>query len=265
MHIYDPDNRVTYPHVVILLKYGVVISVIASAFLEGNIAESVAEKEHLMITPPYHIGWKSNGLTLAFGLVAYCFSGHAIIPSIYTSMEKPQEFDTMVTYTFVLVVCCCLSVAFSGYYIFGSTVQDQVTLSLERSSQAVTATKALTWLMIMTAFSKVTLTMFPLALGMEEIVAPHLSSERMVDIASATIKLLLTVLALCVSIFFPSFSLLCSFVGVICSMTVSVIFPAAAHLKLFGSRLSFVEKLIDWILIVLGIVMGIAGTVATLQ
>lgn len=248
-----------------LATTAVVISVIASAFLEGNMAESVVEKEHLMVTPPYHIGWKSDGMTLAFGLVAYCFSGHAIIPSIYTSMEKPQEFDSMVTYTFILVVGCCLSVAFSGYYIFGSTVQDQVTLSLERSSQAVTAMKALTWLMIMTAFSKVTLTMFPLALGMEEIVAPYLSSERMVDIASATIKLLLTTLALCVSIFFPSFSLLCSFVGVICSMTVSVIFPAAAHLKMFGSRLSVVEKLIDWIFIILGVVMGVAGTVATLQ
>jgi solute carrier family 32 (vesicular inhibitory amino acid transporter) len=241
----------------------VVLAVIASAFFEGNIAEHVSEQEHLMLTPPYHVGWRSEGLTLAFGLVAYCFSGHAIIPSIYTSMEKPQEFDRMVTYTFVLVVCCCLAVAFSGYYIFGSTVQDQVTLSLERSSHAVTAMKALTWLMIMTAFSKVTLTMFPLALGMEEIVAPYLSNERMVEIASATIKLLLTGLALCVSIFFPSFSLLCSFVGVICSMTVSVIFPAAAHLKMFGSKLSTFEKTIDWMFIILGTVMGIAGTVAT--
>ena len=248
-----------------LATTAVVVSVVASAFLEGNIAQRVAENEHLMISPPFHNEWNSDGLSLAFGLVAYCFSGHAIIPSIYTSMEKPQQFDTMVTFTFVLVVSCCLSVAFSGYYIFGSTVHDQVTLSLERSSQAVTAMKALTWLMIMTAFSKVTLTMFPLALGMEEIVAPYLSSERMVNIASATIKLLLTILALCVSIFFPSFSLLCSFVGVICSMTVSVIFPAAAHLSMFGSHLSFVEKLIDWIFIVVGIIMGVAGTVATLR
>jgi solute carrier family 32 (vesicular inhibitory amino acid transporter) len=243
----------------------VVLAVIASAFFEGNIAQQVSDQEHLMITPPYHVKWKSEGLTLGFGLVAYCFSGHAIIPSIYTSMQRPQDFDRMVTYTFLLVVCCCLAVAFSGYYIFGSTVQDQVTLSLERSSHAVTAMKALTWLMVMTAFSKVTLTMFPLALGMEEIVAPFLSNERMVEIASATIKLLLTSLALCVSIFFPSFSLLCSFVGVICSMTVSVIFPAAAHLKMFGSNLSFLEKIIDWMFIILGIVMGVAGTVATIH
>ena len=80
-----------------LATTAVVISVIVSAFVEGNMAQSVVETEHLMVTPPYHSEWKSNGLTFAFGLVAYCFSGHAIIPSIYTSMEKPQEFDRMVT------------------------------------------------------------------------------------------------------------------------------------------------------------------------
>lgn len=131
----------------------VVLSVIASAFLEGDMAEKVAESEGITDAKPYHTGWRTDGLALAFGLVAYCFSGHAIIPSIYSSMEKPQEFDKMVTYTFLVVVACCLAVAVSGYHIFGSTVQDQVTLSLERSSQAVGAMKALTWLMIMTGKS----------------------------------------------------------------------------------------------------------------
>jgi solute carrier family 32 (vesicular inhibitory amino acid transporter) len=128
----------------------VVLSVIASAFLEGDIAEKVAEKEGIEDSEPYHIAWRSEGLALAFGLVAYCFSGHAIVPSIYTSMERPQDFEKMVTLTFVLVIGCCLAVAISGYYVFGSTVQDQITLSLERSSQAVLAMKALTWLMVLT-------------------------------------------------------------------------------------------------------------------
>lgn len=242
----------------------VVLSVIASAIFEGDIADQVAEKEGRTDVEPYHIGWRTEGLTLAFGLVAYCFSGHAIIPSIYTSMERPQEFEKMVTYTFLFVVACCLAVAMSGYYIFGSTVQDQVTLSLERSSQAVVAMKALTGLMIMTAFSKVTLTIFPLALGLEETIAPYLTSERMVDAASSTIKLLLTILALGVAVFCPSFSILCSLVGLICTMAVSVIFPAAAHLKMFGPKLSISEKVMDWLFITLGLIMAVVGTAASL-
>jgi solute carrier family 32 (vesicular inhibitory amino acid transporter) len=244
----------------------VVMAVIASAVMMGDIAQKVVHDEHLTdIVPPYHVNWQSDGLTLASGLVAYCFSGHAILPSIYTSMQRPQDFETMVTYTFLLVIACCLAVGMSGYLMFGSTVQDQVTLSLERSSDAVYTMKALTWLMIMTAFSKVTLTMFPLALGIEETVTPYLTSEQMVEYASSAIKLLLTILALGVAVFCPSFSFLCSLVGLVCTMTVSVIFPCAAHLKMFGPKLSWSQKLMDWIFIVFGVVLGIVGTLASLN
>lgn len=56
----------------------------------------------------------------------------------------------MITFTFFIVLAACLGVGVSGYYMFGSTVLDQITLSLERSSHAGAAMKALTWLMILT-------------------------------------------------------------------------------------------------------------------
>ena len=128
----------------------VILSVIFSAVTEGDIAEKVTEDLSLDIEAPYHIYWNPSGLAVSLGLVAYCFSGHAIVPSIYTSMRNPQKFESMVTYTFLFVIVACICVGASGYYMFGATVLDQVTLSLERSSKAGAAMKALTWLMIMT-------------------------------------------------------------------------------------------------------------------
>ena len=128
-----------------------VLAVISSALVEGDITDRVAQKMGMDgSTEPYHVLFDGSGLVLALGLVAYCFSGHAIVPSIYTSMERPQDFERMVTMTFVVVTIACLAVAVSGYYMFGSLVQDQVTLSLQANSSAATAMKALTWLMIMT-------------------------------------------------------------------------------------------------------------------
>ncbi len=46
-------------------------------------------------------------------------------------------------------------------------------------------------------------------------------------------------------------------------MIVSVIFPAAAHLKLFGPRLSAAEKLLDFTYIAFGTFGAIIGTYAT--
>ena len=106
--------------------------------------------------------------------------------------------------------------------------------------------------------------MFPLALGIEELITPYLTSERMVDSADSTIKLAFTLLALTVSIYVPSFSFLCALVGMICTMSVSVIFPAAAHLQMFWSRLTLADKIMDSSFVVMGSVLAVVGTIATL-
>uniref|UniRef100_A0A7S2EFA4 Amino acid transporter transmembrane domain-containing protein n=1 Tax=Trieres chinensis TaxID=1514140 RepID=A0A7S2EFA4_TRICV len=247
----------------------VVLAVVCSALLEGDMTEklaSISEKAVVMNEQKqYHILWRTSGLPIAFGLIAYTFSGHAIVPSIYSSMARPQDFERMIDTTFLVVLSCCLLVAISGYAMFGSFVEDQITISLMNTagSSAELAMTMLTWLMILTAFSKFTLTMFPLAIGMEEIVAPLVPSEKVMETVSSIIKLVLIVLSLCVAIFIPSFSFLCSLVGLICTMIVSAIFPAAAHLKLFGPKLPLWEKILDWFFIIAGSVMAIVGTIST--
>jgi vesicular inhibitory amino acid transporter len=242
----------------------VVAAVVMACAFEGDMTERAAAKMADPPSAPYHGLWHTEGVPLAFGLVAYCFSGHAIIPSIYSSMQRPQDFERVVDITYVAVLACCLAVGLSGYLMFGSLVFDQVTISLEENSSATLAMTILTYLMILTAFSKITLTMFPLALGMEEIVAPYLSSDQAMELVSALIKILLILLALWVAIYIPSFSFLCSMVGMICTMTVSVVFPAAAYLKMFGPKLKFGEKAMYWIFVIVGAVMAVVGTALTL-
>lgn len=123
----------------------------------------------------------------------------------------------------------------------------------------------LIWLMILTAFSKTTLTIFPLALGMEEIFAPYFTSERAVDLMSGSIKFTITILALLVSLYVPSFSFLCALTGMICTMAVSVVFPAAAHWKIFYHHLPWWEHVVDAIFVVLGIIMAVVGTIQTVK
>jgi len=242
----------------------VVVAVFGSAVSRGDISEEVAEREGISETS-YHTLWRTSGLPVAFGLIAYTFSGHAIVPSIYVSMKHPKDFETMISYTFLGVTLSCLIVAASGYYMFGSTVDDQITLSLEKAGGSDNKSmEMLTWLMILTAFSKFTLSAFPLALGLEEIIAPFVHSDVLMDAISSLIKLILIGLALTVAIFVPNFSFLCSLVGLICTMVVSVVFPAAAHLKLFGSRLPWWEKVIDYLFIISGSAMAVVGTIITL-
>ncbi len=200
----------------------VVAAVVLSAVLEGDMTNKAARTKGVKNSEePHHILWRTAGLPVAFGMIAYGFSGHAIVPSIYSSMERPQDFDRMITLTYLVVAVCSMAVAVSGYLMFGFVVEDQITLSLAENSSAVQTMKLLAWLMILTAFSKLSLTVFPLALGMEEIVASYLSTDQGMLVVSAIIKLILTFFALLVAIFVPSFSFLCALVGLICTLGMS--------------------------------------------
>lgn len=59
----------------------VVCAVVLSYLFEGDITERIAnsipESE-----PPYHEAFRLSGMPLSLGLVAYCFSGHAIVPCV---------------------------------------------------------------------------------------------------------------------------------------------------------------------------------------
>ena len=180
-------------------------------------------------------------------------------------MRRPQDFEKMIDVTYTVVLVSCLLVAISGYYMFGDDVEDQITVSLgEASANSSIFMTGLTWLMIMTAISKFTLTMFPLALGFEEMLTNVLPSDLAMEMVDSLVKISLILLSLAVAVFFPSFSFLCSLVGLICAMIVSVIFPTVAHLKLFGPQLSTLEKTIDWVFIIAGSIVALVGTVATM-
>lgn len=227
-----------------------------------------------------------EGLPTALGLVAYAFSGHAIIPTVHASMADPRrDFETMVDVSYLLVVFCCMLVAVAGYWMFGDQgTRDQITLSLaDRLNPSPTSPplassptpaqvfiQCLTALMILTAFSKFTLTLFPLALGVEEALFPHLAhrclrSTKDVSIASLITRVAIISAALAVALGVPSFGFLCSLVGLLCALSVSVIFPAAAHLALFTPALSTVECAVDATLIVGGTIAVVAGTAATIR
>mmetsp|Transcript_34955 Transcript_34955/g.42177 ORF Transcript_34955/g.42177 Transcript_34955/m.42177 type:complete len:648 (+) Transcript_34955:77-2020(+) len=246
------------------------ISVVSAVFLAylvvGDISNEAALRKFGKEEPPYRKEWDASGLPLALGLMAYTFSGHAIVPSIYSSMSKPQEFERMITCTFLIVTFCCFLVAFSGYCMFGDIVDDQITISLETAHipHAHFALTILMWLMVLTAFSKFTLSMFPLSLGIEEIAEPFLVGETTKEIASNVIRYGLILGSLLVAIFVPSFSFLCSLVGLVCTMIVSVIFPAGAHLKMFGPKLSMFEKIIDVVFVIFGSISCVVGTIATI-
>jgi vesicular inhibitory amino acid transporter len=197
-----------------LATFCVVGALMISFFMEGDLTDEIAPTVTPPLLPaPHHALWRSSGLFQIYGFVVFTFGGHPIIPYIYDSMQKPQEFESVVHYSFAIVL--------GSYVAIAAFVMDQLTLSLQQYSTAATAMTILVYLMILTAFSKIMVIMFPLVIGMEDIASATISSsttsERSKKTISGVIKVVLVVLFVLVAIHVPSFVFFTSVVGLVCA------------------------------------------------
>jgi amino acid permease len=66
------------------------------------------------------------GLPLAFGLINAGFTGHAVFPSLYRDMAKPESYNKMVDCSYFITSIVYITVAASGYLMFGSETMEEV-------------------------------------------------------------------------------------------------------------------------------------------
>jgi len=243
----------------------IVLSVLVSAILEGDISNQSEEHEEQT-----HFLWEFSGFSMATGIAVYCFvGGIASIPSIYTSMKEPQQFESMIDVSFSIVTASLFIVAISGYYMFGSCVEEEVTISLATQKTSSSALepimKYLPWLMIVMAFTKSVQYVFIITLCVEEILTPHIKNEQSMIAINIIIKLSIIGLAFGVTQIVPSFVMLLTYTGLVFGIGLNFIFPAAAHLVLFHSVLRTSEQIHCWIFAGFSTFIAIFCTITTIQ
>ncbi|MED6205100.1 hypothetical protein PIB30_015011 [Stylosanthes scabra] len=93
---------------------------------------------------PTHYGVRSHtvaGKTFdvftALGTIAFAFAGHSVVLEIQATLPSKEEVPSKkpmwrgVVSAYSIVIVCYLAVAVSGYWAFGSAVEDDVLISLE--------------------------------------------------------------------------------------------------------------------------------------
>jgi len=192
---------------------------------------------------------------LSFGLLAFVFAGHAVFPAIYTSMQKPEEYESMLDKTYGVVMTNCLLLGCAGYFLFGDKVSSEVTLDLPAG---IISTIAL-GLITINPFAKFALTMDPVARGVEEKFDLDTSKEENLLPARAA-RTGLGLFALFLAVELPYFGVAMSLVGAVLTLSVSLIFPTACYLKMFGDELDVKEKWLNYAIVGLGFLCVGSGT-----
>ncbi|XP_022841481.1 amino acid transporter AVT1C-like [Olea europaea var. sylvestris] len=207
------------------------------------------------------IGFQTNGtmlnlstLPVSIGLYGYCYSGHAVFPNIYTSMEKPNQYPAVLLTSFGISTLLYTGVAILGYMMFGESTESQFTLNMP---QDLVASKIAVWTTVVNPFTKYALTMSPVAMSLEELI---LSNHKKSRIYSILIRTALVMSTLLVALSIPFFGLVMAFIGSLLTMLVTLILPCACYLSILRGKINLFQGSVCILIIVLGVIASGFGT-----
>lgn len=87
------------------------------------------------------------------------------------------------------------------------------------------------------------------------------SKETIHAVSRVTIRILNVILMVVLSIIFPDFDRIMALVGSCLCFTICIILPVAFYLKIFGAEIPYMERVFDWVLLIVSSVMAAVGTV----
>ncbi|XP_047330202.1 amino acid transporter AVT1C-like [Impatiens glandulifera] len=213
-----------------------------------------------------HIGIQSHGsilnlntMPVAIGLYGFCYSGHAVFPNIYSSMEKPSEYPSVLFTSFAICTLLYAGVASMGYMMFGESTLSQFTLNLP---QGYVASKIAVWTTVVNPFTKYALTMTPVALSLEELIPSNSVNTYRYSLCIRTALVISTVIVgLCI----PFFGLVLALIGSLLTMLVTLILPCACYLRICGGKLRRVEVYFCILIIGVGMIAASIGSFSAIS
>ncbi|EME43409.1 hypothetical protein DOTSEDRAFT_153933 [Dothistroma septosporum NZE10] len=251
----------------ILSCFGIVLAVIVDGFIKPSTPGSLRQPATTYLFP-------SNWMTLpiSFGILMSPWGGHSVFPNIYRDMRHPYKYRRGVDITYIFTFGLDLLMAVVGLLMFGDGVKDEITkniLTLEGYPPLLS-------IFIVVCVAIIPLTKVPLnarpivstlelflgldARAMGDAGAMHGMSGLTRGILKITVRILCVVIFVILAILVPQFDTIMSLLGAVACFTICLILPCAFHLKLFGKELSYRQKCVDWVLIVVSSALAIVST-----
>ncbi|XP_060669664.1 amino acid transporter AVT1I-like [Ziziphus jujuba] len=194
-----------------------------------------------------------GGLPLTASIFMFCYGGHAVFPTLCTSMKNRTQFPNVLAACFITSTIIYGSMATIGYLMFGEFSKDQITLNLPLRN---VCTKIAISTIIINLLTKFALILSPISLAIEAKFIPP--NNRLLSIL---VRTLLMISIVVVALAFPYFGYVMAFIGAILNVTVSLLLPCVCYLKINEVAWAFEFEFMAIIgILVSGILIGITGT-----
>ncbi|CAL9771979.1 unnamed protein product [Musa acuminata subsp. burmannicoides] len=199
-----------------------------------------------------------SGLPTALGLYAFCYCGHAVFPTLCTSMKDSTKFSKVLIVCFVLCTINYGSMAIIGYLMYGDNLKSQVTLNLPIGN---ISSKIAIYTTVVNPLTKYALMVTPIANAIEERLAEYHKSLK-----PCLTRTLLMLSMVTVALAIPFFGYLIAFIGSLLGVVVSILLPCLCYLKIFKPHCIHVVELVTiFCILMMGCVMAVTGTYTSLR
>ncbi|BFZ55305.1 hypothetical protein PYCC9005_002345 [Savitreella phatthalungensis] len=249
----------------------VIVIVLIDGFVKKEAPGSLLFPVATSFWPP------DNGarLPLAIGLVMGPLAGHSVFCNVYRDMRHPHKFKRAITTSYGITFGLDLTMAVSGYLMFGALVKDEITKSIfETTGYPELINRVIVVMIAVVPLTKMALNTRPIAttldilLGIDQRVVAGSSSTMASSalgrsISRALIRVFVNALPVALGIYVPEFDRIMALLGSALCYAICVCLPIAFYLKIYREELSRLEKLGLWTIELIGITLAVTGTVWT--
>lgn len=220
------------------------------------------------------------------------FSGHAVFPAIYRDMQDPKQYERMVDITYVITGVAYITMAATGYFMFGSETMQEITQNLASTPGFHrTLTRLGVGLIVLTPVAKYGLMLNPVNLTWELWILDQPAVEAWCKfqvwrkrLVSASVRIITSLVIVYIATVFPGFDRVVvmshsflrrhfaflnawialymqSLLGALFSFGISAIFPLICYQRLFGDSISLGESILNNFILTVSILMAVLGTI----
>lgn len=247
---------------------GIVIIVFVDGLIKESTPGSLIEPAETHVFPH---SWST--VPLSFGLLMSPWGGHSVFPNIYRDMRHPQKYHKALAITYTFTFLLDLSMAVSGYLMYGDGVLDEITSNIlftkhfpHALSVCIVAFVAIIPLTKIPLNARPIISTIEILTGLDPRTVSN--SEALVGmtgwsrgVLKFSVRIATILLLVIIAIIFPSFDRIMALLGSALCFSICIILPLAFYLKLFGREISPLERTTDWVLMVLCTIMALVGTV----
>lgn len=233
-------------------------STIAVAILLFNIVKVFISLESLPTPSPTN----ASTISLAFGAFVFAFGGTGPFPTFQNDMRKKNRFTRAVTFGFIILLILFLPLAVMGYLTYGSSVSTNIINSIPNGTHRIVVSILMTGHLFFASLLMINPALQQIE---DKFSIPHTFNWKRVAIR---VTMLCIILFLGESV--PRFGKLLDLVGGSTATGLAFVFPPLFYIKLCSMknsswpdrRISLLNKLYYYKIILLGIVGGVCATIA---